>query len=443
MVEDTPRPLLTPSAIPLPLCLTDLRGHIVEVNEGFVALVGPDAAGMAGRPVEALGLVGPDVLRYALEALASGVSLSAEPLSCLSHWAGREAILSVARDGEGRPAGLVILILPTSTMQLAAQERRASFAMESAGQWVWELDLVSDTVWRSPGWQRALGFDEPDSADDAEPWSIVHPEDRSTAADAVERLVSGEAAMFEATYRLRHRDGSWRWFLSRGRIVARDAEGRPGRLLATTIDVHRQKETEAQLTLAMAESAEISRRLAELNSQLTELSDRDGLTGLANRRAFEREWRRQVGVATDRPDALSLLMIDVDYFKQYNDRMGHVAGDQCLRRVAAVLARSSDPGDFVCRYGGEEFAVLLGGAGPAVAEAYAGRVMATIERLGESHPDSPFRRLTVSMGVATLERGETAERLLQRADDALYEAKRGGRNRVQVAAPASGWSASA
>ncbi len=440
MPEDVNRPQLTAEAVPLPLCVVDLQGRMVDMNSAFAGLAG---LARAGGPIADLDILPEWALAEALDRIASGMAPCSRPLPGTGRVRGRSVLLSVTGHGGASARGLIVTILPSVDGQIAEQEQRASFALESAGQWIWELDIATRTVWRSEGWQRALGFRADERVDDGEPWGIVHPDDRDAAAAMAERVIAGEAEMFEATYRLRHRDGSWRWFLSRGRIATRRPDGRPERLLATTIDVHRQKESEERLTAAIAESAEISRRLAALNSQLTELSDRDGLTGLSNRRAFEREWRLLVVRSAERGEALSLVMIDVDFFKQFNDRMGHLAGDECLRNVATLLARAASRSDLVCRYGGEEFAVLLAGAGAAEAGLYAGRVMEAVEHLAEPHPASPFGRLTISIGLATLASGEAAERLLQRADDALYEAKRAGRNRIGVARAHSGRSVSA
>ncbi|MFG1347342.1 diguanylate cyclase [Xanthobacter autotrophicus DSM 431] len=436
MANDTPRLLLTAGAIPLPLCLCDLKGRVTEVNVAFAALAGLTPAEMAGQAVTGLDLLAPGTLRSAMEALERHQPLGADRAPGIGILSGREAILSAVRNQDGALSGLAILVVPSPAAELAEQEQRASFALECAGQWVWEWDLLAGTVWRSPNWQRVLGYAEAEFVDDSQPWAIVHPEDRAAAASAVDRMIAGETERFEATYRLRHRNGGWRWFMSRGRIAARGRDGHPVRVLATTIDVNRQKEIEARLTGAMAESAEISRQLAELNAQLAQLSEHDGLTGLANRRAFEQEWPRCVAEAGAQRAAVSLLMVDVDYFKQFNDLMGHVAGDDCLRRVADAMAGAAGPDALACRYGGEEFAVLLANVGCEGAEAVADRIMAAVGQLAEPHGGSPFGRLTVSIGLATLEPGETADALLRRADGALYDAKRTGRNRICIAAPA-------
>jgi len=159
----------------------------------------------------------------------------------------------------------------------------------------------------------------------------------------------------------------------------------------------------------------------------------DALTGIANRRSFDEaiasEWRRCARAG--RP--LSLLMIDVDHFKAYNDRFGHQKGDACLRRLARVLVDCiAAPDALVARYGGEEFVCLLPGADQRAAAKLARRVTAALDRAAIIHPTSPDSdRITLSVGVATADAFVTNETaLLTLADELLYAAKNGGRNRI-------------
>jgi diguanylate cyclase (GGDEF)-like protein len=173
--------------------------------------------------------------------------------------------------------------------------------------------------------------------------------------------------------------------------------------------------------------------LAAANEKLEQLSRTDALTGLANRRrlddALAETWRR-AGIA-GRP--ISVIMIDIDYFKQYNDHFGHLGGDGCLQKLAAVLTAGARESDIVARYGGEEFAVVLPDTDFADAWNVAERLRRTVAGLEQEHPGSPTGYLTVSVGVASafFSVGETGRRdLLQRADEGLYLAKHNGRNRV-------------
>jgi diguanylate cyclase (GGDEF)-like protein len=175
--------------------------------------------------------------------------------------------------------------------------------------------------------------------------------------------------------------------------------------------------------------------LAEANRRLEQLAITDGLTGLYNHRYFHERLQSEVERSHRNGHPLSLLMIDVDHFKHYNDRNGHPAGDSVLRGVAAILGDGRRLNDLVARYGGEEFTVLLvdtpGAAAAGLAETLRRRVE---EQRFEHAGDQPGGALTISLGVATCpDHAKTAPDLLQAADTALYKAKNAGRNRVAVA----------
>ena len=176
---------------------------------------------------------------------------------------------------------------------------------------------------------------------------------------------------------------------------------------------------------------ESKQKLAEANIKLQQLADIDGLTSLANRRRFDNvlqtEWLR----AQRTQKTLSLLMCDIDFFKFYNDRYGHLAGDECLKKVAAVLGASMRrPGDLAARYGGEEFALVLPDTEASGAMALAELCRQQIEAL--AMPNQPDRNVTLSIGVASMVPTANAVPLdlIDHADRALYQAKHAGRNKV-------------
>lgn len=180
----------------------------------------------------------------------------------------------------------------------------------------------------------------------------------------------------------------------------------------------------------------LTRKLDAANRELTRLSAVDGLTGIANRRQFDealsREWRR----CMREREPLALLMCDVDFFKQYNDRYGHQAGDECLKQLAATLrGKLRRPADVVARYGGEEFAAILPDTGVDGAALVAEGMRAAVQALGLAHEASAAGRVTVSIGVAVRVPQQPAElaAFVGAADAALYAAKRRGRNRVAAA----------
>jgi diguanylate cyclase (GGDEF)-like protein len=157
----------------------------------------------------------------------------------------------------------------------------------------------------------------------------------------------------------------------------------------------------------------------------------DPLTNLRNRRTFETDAAFALDDAAARKSPVSLLMIDIDHFKRYNDRFGHAFGDEALRRVAALLGASARPEDIVARQGGEEFVVLLPGSNAPEAKSIAESIRGTVERDGAAR-GALTDAITVSVGVASAEspRQDSLARLLAAADVALYEAKERGRNRV-------------
>ena len=172
--------------------------------------------------------------------------------------------------------------------------------------------------------------------------------------------------------------------------------------------------------------------LQEANRRLSTLSTTDSLTGLANRRKFDEVWQTEWQRSVRQGMPLAVIMLDVDFFKRYNDHCGHQAGDACLQQVAHILAAGVQrAGELVARYGGEEFVLVLPGARLGDAQASAERIRAAVQAAAIAHPASPLGPcVTVSVGFAadTPRLGEDPERLLRAADAALYQAKAQGRN---------------
>lgn len=211
------------------------------------------------------------------------------------------------------------------------------------------------------------------------------------------------------------RDGGW--------IHLHEARTPSGYLVVARLDV----------TVLIEKSLELQR----VNNQLARLSTTDGLTGLANRRQFDRslhlEWLRS---ARNR-QPVSLLLIDIDFFKRYNDHYGHLAGDACLRQVAGALAECAQrSGELAARYGGEEFALLLPGADEAAAQVMAQRCVEALRQAQIPHAASPISSwLTLSIGIATVVANaeQPPEILVKSADSALYRVKATGRAGFQFA----------
>lgn len=218
------------------------------------------------------------------------------------------------------------------------------------------------------------------------------------------------------------------WTLSALVVVALAAALYAFRARRLAADALRLK---ALLEARATELVELTEQLKVANTALAEMATADSITGLANRRRFDvfihHEWQRSS--RTGRP--LSLMLVDIDHFKKFNDRYGHPAGDECIRQVAAVLRKAAHRvSDLCCRYGGEEFAVVLVETNAAGALAVAERVKEDVERLRIPHAHSLTGCVTVSIGVATRtgDNYSTVNELISACDEVLYQVKEDGRN---------------
>jgi len=255
----------------------------------------------------------------------------------------------------------------------------------------------------------------------------MHPEDRDHAQTIIGSLAEGKLH-HTLRYRILCKDGSYRWVEAFIRGYGDPQTGQIVGYVATVRDIS------SQLAVEQSWSAEKA-ALARENQQLADLATRDELTGIANRRAFNRFLEHEAARQSRSANALSLLMIDVDHFKKFNDIYGHQAGDKCLRDLAQALqSRVRRTSDLLARVGGEEFAVVLPGTDEGGALQVAEDLLQAISNLNILHDGSPYRFVSISVGIATVLPYQPAEsaQLIQHADRALYETKKAGRNGVSV-----------
>jgi len=247
---------------------------------------------------------------------------------------------------------------------------------------------------------------------------LVHPEDRPRVVETVLGLRDGaDGAMVEC--RIEKKEGGYLWVEASLRTIRDRTTKAPRGVLNNVRDISERKLAE--------------KKLQDAYQAVEALAVTDALTGLANRRRFDQclttEWRR--GMRDHR--ALSLLLIDVDLFKSYNDTYGHLRGDSCLKQIAeAAQDVVSRPGDLVARFGGEEFAIVLPATDRDGALQIANDICAALRSRKLPHKGNPGGIMTVSVGCATLvpHLGQGSTTLIDIADEALYRAKRSGRNRV-------------
>jgi diguanylate cyclase (GGDEF)-like protein len=210
-------------------------------------------------------------------------------------------------------------------------------------------------------------------------------------------------------------------------VGAVELAGRVRLALRLKAEMDQRKERQAELV-------EVAYKLSAANRELQRISTMDGLTGITNRRRFDEmldhEWKR----ASRDAAPLSVILGDIDHFKKYNDHYGHLAGDDCLKRVAGALRDAMQrPGDSLARYGGEEFVAILSGTDSSGARSVAETMRFAVQKLAIDHAASPTApHATVSLGAATVipEEGAAPATLVAAADEALYESKKNGRNRV-------------
>ncbi|MGF6492950.1 diguanylate cyclase (GGDEF)-like protein/PAS domain S-box-containing protein [Luteibacter sp. 621] len=291
--------------------------------------------------------------------------------------------------------------------------------LESTRAIPWKIEWATlRFAYIGPQIEELLGW-SPQSWQTVQDWADrMHPEDREWVFNFC--VSQSQAGIdHEADYRALRKDGEFVWIRDVVHVVRND-DGTPNALIGFMFDISERKRTEE--------------KLLDMQRELEELSFKDGLTGVANRRRFDNVVEARWRDARQNRQPLSVVVLDIDYFKQYNDHYGHLEGDECLKRVARALsgsARNAD--DLLCRFGGEEFVLLLPNTDEAAAMAMAWRCLdlvdkALIPHAGVGHD----KRLTLSAGVNTLVPGEGDSVLpfIGVADSRLYKAKERGRHRV-------------
>jgi len=294
-----------------------------------------------------------------------------------------------------------------------------------AASWEAWFSPEGKLLWMNPYSVQLTGFTPDDylAADDFLGMCFATEDQDRVRKKFLEALRGGSGDNLEL--RCLCKDGSRRWVAVSWQPIL-DADGRSLGFRTSAQDITASRHAREELHRARAMAEATNRQLAALNAT-------DSLTGIASRRRFDEvllaEWRR----ATRTGQPLGLAMLDVDWFKNYNDCYGHQAGDECLRALAGVLAtQARRSSDLAARYGGEEFAIIAPAADAADLQRLAAAIHAALAALALPHTASPLGRVSVSIGVAAqVPTAETRpERLLRRADEALYRAKAQGRNQT-------------
>ena len=281
----------------------------------------------------------------------------------------------------------------------------------------WSIDWETKTFsYIGPQIEKVLGWKQ-DSWRTVEDWAMrMHENDRAWVVDfCVAQSISG--VDHEADYRALTINGEYIWIRDVVHVV-RKPNGEVDSLVGFMFDISERKKQEQELET--------------LKKQLEEYSYQDGLTGIANRRFFEDSYQREWLNAQREQQPLTIMLLDIDYFKQYNDYNGHILGDACLKQIAQILKKSvSRPRDLVARFGGEEFVLILPDTSQASAIEVVERILQSIRTADICHSSSPLdQRLSVSLGVKTIIPTQKNDKMtfLNEVDQNLYLAKEQGRN---------------
>ena len=325
----------------------------------------------------------------------------------------------VQQDETGSTRNGVILDITARKIaeaELRESEERWKLALESTGDGVWDWHIQSGAEYYSKRHQEMFGYDEEEVPEHFKEFDkLIHPDDMAQIERDRQAHFSGHTASYSNERRVRCKDGSWKWVLSRGLVVSRDAQGNPLRMIGTHTDISERKRNE---------------------SLIWQQANFDALTGLPNRRMLRDRLEQDLRKGRRDGSQLALLFIDLDHFKEVNDTLGHGSGDALLVEAARRIRECVRASDTVARMGGDEFTVLLPELDPGTV--HLERILQAILqslalafRLGE---EQVF--VSASIGITMYPQDATdVEDLFKNADQALYAAKGAGRNRFSFFTP--------
>ncbi len=296
---------------------------------------------------------------------------------------------------------------------LITSEERWKFAIEGAGDGLWDWNIQAGKAFYSTRYKSMLGFSEDEIGDSAEEWSKrLHPEDAAGVLAALQPYMEGKPGSASVEFRMLCKDGGWRWILGRGIVVARDDDGKPLRMIGTNTDISERKEYERTL-----------KHIAHF----------DALTNLANRVLLADRLQQAMAQAHRRNQLMAVVYLDLDGFKHINDQYGHLVGDQVLITLALRMKEALREGDTLARLGGDEFvAVLIDLEDVSASTPLLARLLAAAAQAVSVRDLS--LQVSASLGVTLYPQKQDldADQLLRQADQAMYQAKLAGKNRYHI-----------
>jgi len=289
--------------------------------------------------------------------------------------------------------------------ELKASEQRYQLVVDGSNDGIWDWNLQTNRYFSSIIYKKEFGYDKDDFPDDMMDWdSLIHEDDRKRAIDRVNKYLNREIGNYEVEYRIRCKDGSYRWILSKGQAVW-DKDGKPIRIAGSHTDITERKKMEARLHY---------------------LAYYDQLTGLPNRVHLEEKVNDII--RDNKHQHLAFIYLDIDNFKHINDTMGHTIGDQLLKHISKILISKVRDPDFVARLSGDEFAIVL--LDVIDKEKIKSRINEILDELRKPWViENQVFYVAASMGIALYpEHGTDLAMLMQNADTAMFNAKEKGRD---------------
>ncbi|MFV1996644.1 MAG: EAL domain-containing protein [Acidiferrobacterales bacterium] len=317
------------------------------------------------------------------------------------------------------------------TQALSESEERFDLAMQGANDGLWDWDVKNKTVYFSPRWKAMLGFQDWEISDSPREWRHrLHPDDRRKVFSLIQEHLGNRTKAYESIHRFQHKDGHYLWVLDRGRAVY-DKHGNPWRMVGTQVDISEHKQLEEKLKSANIKLKHEIKERQLAQQDLAHLAKHDPLTSLPNRILFYEKLKEAIYRAKLEDDAIAVLLVDLDNFKQVNDTLGHPVGDRMLVDVSNRLNSIVNKNYFLSRFGGDEFFVILQGCSDNfIVDAYAKEI---IELMSQPfYLDNQEIRIGCSIGITLFpDDGMEPDQLIRDADIAMYHAKDQGRNMFQ------------